>query len=149
MLTNPLNGGTPEIAAAAPGRTWLAARYTYSGRNRERIARLLAYLDVTAALAEVALQNNYVRPNLSDDDRSRLSAAFPEFSFSFPDPGRIRVEAMQPIGVGPLVRVLEDRGIDVSEARRMRPSLEEVFVSVTGIEADAMRNEKEKKGKGA
>jgi ABC-2 type transport system ATP-binding protein len=87
--------------------------------------------------------------DLSDDDRSRLSAAFPEFSFSFPDPGRIRVEAMQPIGVGPLVRVLEDRGIDVSEARRMRPSLEEVFVSVTGIEADAMRNEKEKKGKGA
>ncbi|WP_321489881.1 error-prone DNA polymerase [uncultured Hyphomonas sp.] len=29
-----------EIAATAPGRTYLAARYTYSGRNRERIARL-------------------------------------------------------------------------------------------------------------
>ena len=29
-----------RIAAAAPGRTYLAARYTYSGRNRERIARL-------------------------------------------------------------------------------------------------------------
>ncbi len=31
-------------------------------------SRSLAYLDVVAALAEVALQNNYVRPALSDDD---------------------------------------------------------------------------------
>ena len=29
-----------EISRAAPGRTYLAARYTYSGRNRERLARL-------------------------------------------------------------------------------------------------------------
>jgi DNA mismatch repair protein MutS len=31
-------------------------------------SRSLAYLDVVAALAEVALQNNYVRPILSDED---------------------------------------------------------------------------------
>ncbi len=31
-------------------------------------SRVLAYLDVVAALAEVARQNNYTRPNLSDDD---------------------------------------------------------------------------------
>jgi ABC-2 type transport system ATP-binding protein len=30
----------------------------------------------------------------------------------------------------------------------MQPSLEEVFVKITGIEADAMRKEKEKKGGG-
>jgi error-prone DNA polymerase len=29
-----------DIAHAAPGRTYLAARYAYAGRNRERIARL-------------------------------------------------------------------------------------------------------------
>jgi error-prone DNA polymerase len=40
-----------KIAAAAPGRTWLAARYTYSGRNRERIARL----EELAASANVPL----------------------------------------------------------------------------------------------
>ncbi|MCB0211602.1 MAG: DNA mismatch repair protein MutS [Anaerolineae bacterium] len=32
-------------------------------------ARALAYLDVVTALAEVALQNNYTRPTLSDDDQ--------------------------------------------------------------------------------
>jgi len=34
----------------------------------------LAYLDVVAALAEVALQNNYVRPTLSADDRLEIVA---------------------------------------------------------------------------
>ena len=32
------------------------------------------------------------------------------------------------------------------EARRMRLSLEDVFVRITGIEADAMKKEKEKGG---
>jgi ABC-2 type transport system ATP-binding protein len=30
----------------------------------------------------------------------------------------------------------------------MRPSLEDIFVNITGIETDAMRKEKEKKGGG-
>jgi ABC-2 type transport system ATP-binding protein len=58
------------------------------------------------------------------------------------------VEADAPVRVGELVRFLEERGIEVSEARRMRPSLEDIFVRITGIEADAMRREKEKKGGG-
>ena len=42
------------------------------GAAAERLlatSRSLAYLDVVTALAEVALQNNYIRPSLSDDDR--------------------------------------------------------------------------------
>ena len=41
------------LAAAAPGRTYLAARYTYSGRNRERIGRL-AELAANAGVSLVA-----------------------------------------------------------------------------------------------
>jgi ABC-2 type transport system ATP-binding protein len=44
-----------------------------------------------------------------------------------------------------LIRFLEDQGAEVTEARRMRASLEEIFVRITGIEVDAMRSEKEKK----
>ncbi len=40
----------------------------------------------------------------------------------------MRVESAKPIRVGPLVRFLEEQGAEVSEARRMRPSLEDVFV---------------------
>ncbi|MFP4107355.1 MAG: ABC transporter ATP-binding protein, partial [Phycisphaerae bacterium] len=61
---------------------------------------------------------------------------------------RLRVESPEPVRVGPLVRLLEDRGAEVSEARKLRPSLEDVFVEITGIEAGAMKQEKEKSGKG-
>ena len=61
---------------------------------------------------------------------------------------QLRVESPEPVRVGPLVRLLEDRGAEVSEARKLRPSLEDVFVEITGIEAGAMKQEKEKSGKG-
>jgi ABC-2 type transport system ATP-binding protein len=42
---------------------------------------------------------------------------------------------------------LEEEGIDVIEAKRMRATLEDVFVNITGIEAQEMKKEKEKKAK--
>ena len=77
-----------------------------------------------------------------------LAVAFDRLHFHALPGGQIRVESSEPIRVGLLVRFLEDRGVEVSEARRLRPSLEEVFVQVTGLEAEAMRKEKEKAGGG-
>ena len=42
-------GVLARIARAAPGRTYLAARYAYAGRNRERLARLQALGDQAGA----------------------------------------------------------------------------------------------------
>jgi len=81
--------------------------------------------------------------------RGKLAAAFPPLVFRDLSNGQVRVESGEPIPVGPLVRFLEDQGIDVMEARRIRPSLEEVFVRVTGVEVDAMKKEKEKAGGGS
>jgi ABC-2 type transport system ATP-binding protein len=81
-----------------------------------------------------------------DDVKQTVSSAFSDLSFSFPETGVMRVEGDDPVGVGPLIRYLEERSIEVFEARRIRPSLEEVFVSITGIEAGFMRSEKEKGG---
>jgi len=58
------------------------------------------------------------------------------------------VASSEPLRIGPLVRLFEEEGAEVTEARLIRPSLEEVFVEVTGIEVDAMKREKEKAGKG-
>jgi ABC-2 type transport system ATP-binding protein len=80
--------------------------------------------------------------------QGKLSESFPDLDFTVTAHDLIRVEADAPIRVGPLVRFLEDEGAEVSEARRIRPSLEDVFVSITGIEAEAMRKEKEKTGGG-
>jgi len=60
------------------------------------------------------------------------------------DDRRLRVEAREPVRVGPLVRFLEEQGGQVEEARQVRPSLEEVFVQITGIEASALRQERER-----
>ena len=78
---------------------------------------------------------------------AELGRRFPDFEFSLTKKGHIRVTSDDPIGVGPLVRFLEDSGHVVTEARRLRPSLEDVFMQITGLEADVMRKEKEKGGK--
>ena len=85
---------------------------------------------------------------MPDGMAGELSESFPGLEFTMAEARVIRVEADQPVRVGPLVRFLEDHGAEVSEARRMRPSLEDIFVRITGIEADAMRKEKEKAGGG-
>ena len=76
----------------------------------------------------------------------KLAVAFPGPRFHMPQGTLLRVEADVPVRVGPLVRYLEDQGIEVLEARKIQPSLEDVFVQITGIEIDAMRKEKEKAG---
>ncbi|QLA18592.1 ABC transporter ATP-binding protein [Desulfolutivibrio sulfoxidireducens] len=78
-----------------------------------------------------------------------LAGAFPEYGFEVLDPGSVRVESGAPVRVGPLVRFLEDQGAEVLEARRVRPSLEDVFVRVTGIGAGDVSREKERRGGGA
>jgi len=99
------------------------------------------------------MQENHVMQltvlNSESTMREKLAAAFPPLVFQDLSTGQVRVESGEPIPVGPLVRFLEDQGIDVMEARRIRPSLEEVFVRVTGVEADAMKKEKEKAGGGS
>lgn len=84
--------------------------------------------------------------NMPDDMGGRLSESFSGLEFTTQGQEFIRVEASEPIRVGPLVRFLEDQGAEVAEARRMRSSLEDIFVQITGIEADAMSKEKEKAG---
>jgi ABC-2 type transport system ATP-binding protein len=78
--------------------------------------------------------------NLEED----IASAFPEFRFQPEAGGKIRVESEDPVEVGPLVWFLEKRNVRVLEARRHLPSLEDVFVEVTGIEAGTMKKEKER-----
>jgi len=76
----------------------------------------------------------------------KLAAAFPDYEFLSVSSEQIRVDSAEPISLGPLVRFIEDQKIEVKEARRVGPSLEDVFVSVTGIEANVLKKEAEKKG---
>ncbi|MBN1629405.1 MAG: ABC transporter ATP-binding protein [Thermoleophilia bacterium] len=121
----------------------------------DRIAFIVAgrtvRIDTVENLVQPIKQKHVVQISYAsavDDIQARLSEAFPELEFRTVSEGSIQVTARAGIPVGPLVRFLEEQGSEVAEARRMRPSLEDVFVEITGIEADAMRREKEKSGGG-
>jgi ABC-2 type transport system ATP-binding protein len=86
--------------------------------------------------------------NPSDDLPAGIAQSFPELDCRIVRPGLIRVESDQPVRVGSLIRFLEDQGTEVSEARKIRPSLEDIFVRITGIETEVLRKEKEKGGGG-
>ncbi|WP_319523837.1 ABC transporter ATP-binding protein [uncultured Desulfosarcina sp.] len=111
-----------------------------------RIVRIATVADLIQPLqAKQNLQLACANP--VDRIPAEIGSRFPDFEFSLTKKGCIRVASDGPIGVGPLVRFLEDSGNVVTEARRLRPSLEDVFMQITGLEADVMRKEKEKGGK--
>ena len=47
----------------------------------------------------------------------------------------------------PVMQFFHDKGIVIYEARELRPSLEDAFVELTGIESSVMKKEKEKGGR--
>jgi ABC-2 type transport system ATP-binding protein len=132
---------------------------THYIEEAERLCDRIAFI-VSGRIIRIDTVENLVQPvqvkhvvlltceNALTDIHARLSESFSALKFKDTGKGLIRVEADEPIRVGPLIRFLEDQGGEVSEARRMRPSLEDIFVRITGIEADAMRKEKEKTGGG-
>lgn len=133
---------------------------THYIEEAERLCHRIAFI-VSGRIVRVDTVESLIQPirekhaleitceNDSTDLRGRLGASFPGYAFARPRQGLIRVEADEPVRVGPLVRFLEDQGVEVTEARRMRPTLEDIFVGITGIEADAMRKEKTKAGGGS
>jgi ABC-2 type transport system ATP-binding protein len=130
---------------------------THYIEEAERLCGLIAFI-VRGRIIRIDTVANLIQPiqgthvlqlavmNSKDGLNDQLTAAFPNLTFRDLARGLIRVEAGEPVHVGPLVRFLEDRGAEVIEARRVRPSLEDIFIQITGIEADAMKKEKEKAG---
>ncbi len=132
---------------------------THYIEEAERLCDRIAFI-VSGKIIRVNSVEDLVRPfqdrnivqitcETWQDEMSReLEREFPGLTFTFPSKGVIRVESTTAIRAGMLVRYLEDRGMEVLEARRIRPSLEEVFVRITGIEAGVMKREREKAGGG-
>ena len=72
---------------------------------------------------------------------SLLRSRFPEVRFSRPAAFRIRAEGGKDLRAGLLVRALEEAGFPVLEAKSIRPSLEDIFVELTGSGAQEGRAE--------
>jgi ABC-2 type transport system ATP-binding protein len=132
---------------------------THYIEEAERLCERIAFIvkgkivraDRTADLLQPVKDKNVLLLSVSDHAAElpgEMAAAFPHYRLQPAAPGQLSVESAEPVDIGPLVRFLEERGIRVVEARRHLPSLEDVFVRVTGIEAGLMMREKEKAGGG-
>ncbi|NMD42296.1 MAG: ABC transporter ATP-binding protein [Firmicutes bacterium] len=67
---------------------------------------------------------------------------FPDYSVDESKKGEVRIRAAGEISLYPLVNYFEERGRRVYEARVIRPSLEDVFVRITGLDLEKMKQEK-------
>jgi ABC-2 type transport system ATP-binding protein len=119
----------------------------------ERIAFIvkgqIVKIDTISNLLQPVMEKKVMQFSVSTptkDLTGEIAAAFPHYSFQTISNLQFRIESENTISIGPLVRFIEEHGAEVMEARRIRPSLEEVFVRITGIELDFMKKEKEKGG---
>lgn len=55
----------------------------------------------------------------------------------------VTITSVNRIPLSPIIRVLEENNISIYEARELLPSLEDVFVKVTGIDSVKLKKEKE------
>ncbi|MDY0362347.1 MAG: ABC transporter ATP-binding protein [Desulforegulaceae bacterium] len=132
---------------------------THYIEEAERLCDRIAFI-VNGKIVKIDTVSNLIQPiqnihsiqiQCSPKITSLNSALFDQFSYKkvkFLDNSVLRVEDINTIPVGPLIRFLEEHGIEVFEAIRIKPSLEEVFVEITGIEINAMKKDKEKNGGG-
>jgi ABC-2 type transport system ATP-binding protein len=76
-----------------------------------------------------------------------LRPRFPGYTVHRLDERHLRLVSAGSIELLPLLKAVAEGGAEVTEARLIRPTLEEVFVRVTGIESGLMRQEREGKKK--
>jgi ABC-2 type transport system ATP-binding protein len=157
-----------DVASARQVRQIIAALHskgitvfltTHYIEEAERLCERIAFIvngrivriDRTADLLQPVKGRNILMLSISSSEPKlfeQIARAFPEYQVQCTSQGEVRVESTKQIIVGPLIHFLEGRGIQVTEARRQVPSLEDVFVRVTGLEAGLMKKEKEKMGSG-
>lgn len=95
-------------------------------------------------LMKEAQGDNIVRFTLGGEFSSiagEFKARFPGYGIKGGQDSGVSIHAPAPFPLLPLVQFFEERSLPVYEAKIVRPSLEEVFVKITGIEPQKMQNQ--------
>jgi len=127
---------------------------THYIEEAERLCNRIAFIvegkiiriDRVATLLREAGARHAVQLVVSEvpwDLERTINRAFPGVRCRVTSPLTLRLEGENPMKLGAPVEFLEKRGLDVLEAKRSRHSLEEVFVEITGIEEELLRDNRD------
>jgi ABC-2 type transport system ATP-binding protein len=116
------------------------------------VAGRLVRIDTVANLVRDVQGRRVVQLALSGDASpllEELRRTFAGVAFDALGGSALRAQSERALPLAPLVRFFEEHGVDVTEAKAIRPSLEDVFVRITGVALEQLRKEKGgRKGKG-
>lgn len=99
----------------------------------------------TSDLMQEAQKENTVEFVLENNGiplKHSLIETFPDIRVKTMGENIVRILSKDKIDLMPFMKYLDEKNVLVREARIIRPSLEEVFVKVTGIEANNMKKER-------
>ncbi len=108
-------------------------------------------MDSMSNLLEDSKETNIVEITfeITQFDRNSLlkivQNKFPDFEIEFENENTLKVISKNKLNIAPVVHFLSNQNIFILEAKIIKPTLEDVFVKLTGIDIDAMKKEKEKK----
>lgn len=74
--------------------------------------------------------------------REELENNFQNCKVEIPDENSCLIISKERVALSPILQLLDSKGIYVYEAKEIKPSLEDVFVKITGIEAFKLKKEK-------
>ena len=97
-------------------------------------------------LMENAEKEHIIKLTLNDNAngiKAELQRHFPTIRIEAEEGNTCFISSPERIALSPLLQYLDKKGISVFEAKEMRPTLEDVFVKVTGIEVNKLHKEKE------
>ncbi len=97
----------------------------------------LVRVDTLAALVEEVREAHIVVVTLGTDmvDRRRtVNITLPDAEIEWQTGAELRIRSKEPLSLSAIVRLFESHGVEVLQARVLRPTLEDVFIRLTGIE---------------
>jgi len=100
---------------------------------------------VTDLMIESQKENiiEFVIDGALPDLKEALLQNFPNLTIKEIANHSVRIGSNEKVNLMPFMKFFDANGITISEAKIIRPSLEEVFVKVTGIEIEKLKKEKE------
>lgn len=89
----------------------------------------------------------FVTDKNTDDLPAELQARFKGSSIAIQPDHSLVMTSEQRIPLFPVMEFFHSKAVEVYEARELRPSLEDVFVKLTGIESSVLKKDREKGGR--